>query len=408
MSRTKELKEKLGGLIDEQMKITTAAGTEKRSFTQEEDEKFNKIEADIKLAQKTLEAEVLMEARSKEFAAPVNQEKDPKGKTIEEKREEYSDAFKLWVVRGQNALDKEQMITLGLESRATQMSKTAAEGGTTVPEGFIPKLEQALLAFGGMVSVARIIKTSTGNDLPYPTVNDTAQSISLIAELGAVSTTATAPTFSSVTFNAFKYGTDFLPISRELVEDSSFNILAEVESMFLTRIARGMNTVLTTANGTSKPNGIVTAATSSGITPLVTSFTRTNIVNLLHTVDPSYRPNAKFMFNDTTLLALKKLVDGDSRPLYYWDPTGNIPAMIEGYGYVINQAMASPGASAKSVLFGDFSKYIIRMVNDIRMVRTEELYRTTDAIGIGAFIRFDGDLLDAGTHPVKYWTHAAS
>ena len=408
MSRTKELKENLGRLIDEQMTITKAAGAEKRSFTPEEDVKFDKIEADIKLAQKTLDAEMALEARSKQFAEPVNPKEDPKGKTVEEKRDDYSKAFKTWITRGTNGLDQEQKYTLGLERRATQMSKTTAEGGATVFEEFVPTLEKALLAYGGIVSVAKMIKTSKGDDLHIPTVNDTAQGMSLISELGTVGIAATAPTFATLTLNAYKYGTDFLPISRELVEDSEFNILAEVDEMFATRITRAMNTVLTTADGSSKPNGVVTAATSSGVTPLLSSFTRSNIVSLLHTVDPAYRPNAKFMFNDTTLQALKKLVDGDSRPIYYWDPTGNIGPRIEGYDYVINTAMASPGASAKSMMFGDFSKYIIRMVNDIRMVRTEELYRTTDAIGIGAFVRFDGDILDAGTHPIKYWTHAAS
>ena len=58
------------------------------------------------------------------------------------------------------------------------------------------------------------------------------------------------------------------------------------------------------------------------------------------------------------------------------------------------------------ILFGDFSKYLIRDVNDIRLVRMDERYADYDQVGFTAFMRSDGDLLDAGTRPVKYGTQA--
>jgi HK97 family phage major capsid protein len=66
--------------------------------------------------------------------------------------------------------------------------------------------------------------------------------------------------------------------------------------------------------------------------------------------------------------------------------------------------MTTPATSVKSILFGDFSKYLIRDVADIRLVRMDERYADYDQVGFTAFMRSDGDLLDAGTHPVKYLT----
>jgi HK97 family phage major capsid protein len=68
-----------------------------------------------------------------------------------------------------------------------------------------------------------------------------------------------------------------------------------------------------------------------------------------------------------------------------------------------NNDMASTLVAAnKTVLFGDFSKYIVRRVRSIRLRRLVERYADTDQEGFVAFVRADGGLLDAGTHPVKY------
>jgi hypothetical protein len=56
----------------------------------------------------------------------------------------------------------------------------------------------------------------------------------------------------------------------------------------------------------------------------------------------------------------------------------------------------------KSLLFGQLSRYKIRSVGEMRMYRLEERYRDTDQDGFVAFIREDGNLLTAGTAPVKY------
>jgi len=127
-------------------------------------------------------------------------------------------------------------------------------------------------------------------------------------------------------------------------------------------------------------------------------------------VDPLYRSNARFMFNDSTLEAIKKLTfgDADGRPL--WQPSVAVgaPDTIEGKPYVINQSMANIGASAASVLFGDFSYYFIREVADWRLVRLNERYAEKDQVGFTLFARYDAKVIDAGTHPIYKLVHAAS
>jgi HK97 family phage major capsid protein len=54
------------------------------------------------------------------------------------------------------------------------------------------------------------------------------------------------------------------------------------------------------------------------------------------------------------------------------------------------------------ILYGDFSKYVVRDVREVRLLRLNELYAQTDQVGFVSFMRTDGNLLDAGTKPVKW------
>jgi HK97 family phage major capsid protein len=109
------------------------------------------------------------------------------------------------------------------------------------------------------------------------------------------------------------------------------------------------------------------------------------------------------MFNDNTLLLLRLLKDGDQRPL--WQPGVNVgaPSTINTYSYTINQDMDGfdGSASLKPVIFGDLSAFKVRRVRGMRLVVTDELYAESDQVGMFAWIRFDGNLLNAGDDPIK-------
>jgi HK97 family phage major capsid protein len=126
-------------------------------------------------------------------------------------------------------------------------------------------------------------------------------------------------------------------------------------------------------------------------------------------VDPAYRENGMFMFNDTTLKILKKIkvaqFSGDTGGWPLWRPGLQVgePDTIDGDGYIVNQQVAS-GSGQKAIVYGDLSKYIIRDVRDVTLVRLNERYAELGVVAFLAFSRHDGELLNAGTNPVKYLT----
>lgn len=299
------------------------------------------------------------------------------------------------------------------ELRAQTTSNSA--GGYTVPTELLNILVKSMVAWGPMYddNVATTITTTGGGALTMPTVNDT--SVTAGASGGeAVTLTDDGGkdvTFGAKTLNAYAFDTEWLRVSKELADDSIFAMEALLGDLLGERLGRIANLQLTTGTGSSAPNGIVTASTLGKTAAGTTAITSDEIIDLLHSVDPAYRtgPKAAFMFNDSTLAAIRKLKDGEGN--YLWQ-MGNVqqgvPGSLLGYRYWVNQAMASIPASAsasKVVLFGDFGKYFVRKVGAplIGAIQDKDFW---PGFGVAGYIRFDGELSD--TAAVKHLITAAS
>lgn len=297
---------------------------------------------------------------------------------------------------------------------------TPSEGGTAgvlVPTTVMPYALAALKAFGGMREAATVIATSSGNPLSWGTYDDTASEGEIVGENVGATDDDDIP-FGSVTIGAYKFSSKVVPISIELLQDSAVPVDQLVQDALLMRIARGQNHYFTTGSGSSQPHGIDHRATvgKTGASGQTTSVIYADLVDLEHSVDPAYRlrPSTRWMFADSTLKILKKLVDGSGRPL--WLPgTGSgldskkDPDTLLGYAYTINQNVAAMATSAKSIFFGDFSKYLIRDVMAIQLFRfTDSVYVKKGQIGFMAWARADGDMIDATYTAIKYYANSAS
>lgn len=276
--------------------------------------------------------------------------------------------------------------------------------GATIPKGFIPRLEDAMLAFGGMLQVAQVMTTDSGNELPHPTANDTANEGEIVGESATIGNSVD-PTFGSVSLKAFKFSSKLVKVSTEIMEDTAFDLNRYLSRKLGERIGRAMNRKFTVGAGTTEPWGIVTRAALGVTCASATAITADEVIRLEHAVDPSYRSGdgVGYMMHDQVLLAVRLLKDSTGQ--YIWRPglAEGRPDRLNGYRVQINQHMASAlAAAAKTMLFGDLSKYLVRRVRTVRLRRLVERYADTDEEGFIGFVRADGDLIDAGTSPVKY------
>lgn len=281
-------------------------------------------------------------------------------------------------------------------------TQTVGTGGYTIPKGFVANLEMALLQFGGVRQVANVFRTESGNDLSWPTANDTGNSGELLTE--NTETAYLDATFGVVTFYAYKFGSKLVKVPSELLQDSAFDIAAVLGQMMGERIGRIEASYFTTGTGSSQPHGIVTASTAGKTTASASAITAEEILDLVHSVDPAYRmQGCGFMFHDNILLALRKLKDGEGRYLWQAGMVAGEPDTLWGYPIYINQSMASSITNnAKTMLFGQLNKFAVRDVQSIRIRRLVERFAEYDQEGFVAFTRTDSRLLDAGTHPIKH------
>lgn len=362
---------------------------------------FDKVEADIKREERMAAAEIRAE-ESRARNRPNLGDLEARGDDDPDKPIEYRQAFHKWVMVGgdMSMLEPEERAALrsGVaprEARA-QTASVASGGGYTVPTELSNQIIRSMRAWGPMYdeNICTEMNTTSGNPIDMPTIDDTDKEVELHEEAGAVTDDGSADAvFGKKTLSAYTYDTKWVRFSYELGQDSIFNFETLLGDLLGERLGRRANRELTIGTGGDAPQGIATAS-SLGVTAAATAaITFDNIIDLEHSVDPAYRqsPKARYMFNDTTLGAVRKLKDNEGR--YIWsagDVQKGVPSTLNGRPYSINQAMDSLAAAKRVMVFGDFGKYYVRKVGKIVLFVARE--RFAPDIGLLGVARFDGAL----------------
>jgi HK97 family phage major capsid protein len=288
--------------------------------------------------------------------------------------------------------------------------------GFFVPTGFENQIENATRYYAPLLDsdVFTTMTTASGNPLPFPTSNDTNQSATIMGE--GASIPQMDPSAGQIIFAAYKLTSGVVKASVELLQDSAFDLEAWLSERFSIRYGRGLEGFLTNGSGSSQPTGILTAVAASSASPIIASGSSestggsqtgansigySDLVNLEHSIDPSYRQRAKYMFHDQTLSAIKRIIDKFGRPLWAPGIAVDEPDTLNGYEYVINQSMPQIAPSATTVAFGDLKKFIVRKVSGVSVQRLNELHANNGQVGFQSWMRVDSNLLDAGTHPIN-------
>lgn len=442
----KELREQRGPIVKEMQDLITKAHEEKRSLSSEEQTRWDKLDSDQK--EKLKLAEQIEHLHDVEGVHDLRHELDKKNEYDRKRKqgdgavtiEDTRNAWRAWCMAGNQTADipeqfirsaKKTGMNLSKRSMKLQLQKqapsdinqlreqahealqtrattyqtiTTTGGGHVIQNEAMAELEIALLAHGGMREAARVIRTQTGATLPWPTMDDSTNKSAILA----ISTEAdiNSLVFGQAELSAYKYTTKRIMVPIELMQDEAVNLPAVIGNALGVRAAKGTNYHFTVGvSSDTQPSGVVTDSIEGSTGSDVNAVTYSELVTLQHAVDPAYRadPSCRWMFNDNTLGVLKKLVDGDSRPLWQAGLAIGSPDMILGKPYTINQDMASIAAStagtggAKAILFGAFNRYIIRDVRDIIFLRLDERYAEMGMTAFLAFHRHDGLTIQAST-----------
>lgn len=428
--RLNELRQQYNTAVKVMRDMHEAAEGEKRGFTSDEKAKFDNARAGLDELKARIEREEQIASEELRSAKPLDPsvegtEDDPDVQASAARGgvDKYDVAFRQYLMAGTGSLNDEQRSLLG-ERR--DMSLTNASGGFTVPQGFYARLVEAQRAWGAFndEGLVDVLETDGGNPIPVPLEDDTANSAAIVNE-GTAMSTSTDAVFAQVTLGAFMYRS-LIRVSLELLQDSAFDVNAYAARKLGVRLGRAFNTHATTGSNSGQPQGVFHASVgaSTGHTAATgntLNFPYVSMVALEHSLDPGYRQNAKWMFSDALLQALKTQVDGQNRPLWQPNYAGltdgtstftKFPGTILGYPYVINQDVPVPAANARCIAFGDFKHYIVRRVRGMTIVRASERFIENGQVGFFLFARMDGKYANpttvAARSPIRLGQNSAT
>lgn len=315
--------------------------------------------------------------------------------------------FENYLRFGFAGLSKEDRDIMGLRraEKRTQTVGTTTQGGFTVPEGFSGRIIEHMAFISGLLNFVEILNTETGNDIPHPINDDTSNTGELIGESGDYSSSSADLVFSNYTLGAYKFSSKMIKVSEELLQDNGVNLVDYMAKKLAERVARITNTYFTTGTGSSEPQGYL-AASAAGrgkVTASTSTWTLAELQALADSVDPAYQANAAFAAHQNLISELKQLAIATTAYGSVWSPSfrDGEPDRILGKRYFMNQAMSSTSATGDKVwAYGDFSKYIVRMVNGFALRRLDERYAENGHVAFFGVMRADGFLSD--TSAIKY------
>lgn len=266
-------------------------------------------------------------------------------------------------------------------------------GANLVPITFVRSLREHLIENSAIRQTnATVLTTTSGEEMRVPKTTGHPDG-QLTPEGSAI--TANDPTFDQATLNAYKY-TNLTSVSREFIDDEIVNVLEYLARHNGIALANLSGAAFVNGDGSGKPQGVVSAATSGKTAAAVDAITGDELIDLQHSVVSGYRRNAYWLLNDSTLAHVRKLKDGTDSNQYLWQPglQAGQPDQILGRPVVTDPSVPELAASAKAVVFGDFSGYYIRDVGSVRFERSDDYAFNTDMVTFRAIIRTDGELVD--------------
>jgi HK97 family phage major capsid protein len=428
-----ELHEQVQRTWHEIEQITLGASRENRNFSPDEQTKVDALHSALdgqdKRLRDVLDAEKRTQETNAAFAALESRPSLPEarnGSTFEQEVRSFMDGTMPRDKRGRLAYEVPSTNSRIMHKLGTGRPLSPTEvrvltdgyvgnvpntSGGIVPIDFYDQLLSYLIEVSGVMQTGpTVLNTVGGEPIQIPIVNQhtglsSATQVTVSAAQGGVLPSAD-PVFAQKTLTANKFG-EMIQVSRELIDDSGVNLLGYLAMSAGRALGNYLGNQL--VNGGSGISGNILAAPVAITGPASASGapnsaygvveggpTYANLVDMEYSVIAPYRQSRScyWLAADKTLGVLRKLTDTVGRPI--WEPSTVLgaPDLLLGKPLVADPFMPAIGVGLKSIVFGDFSQYFIRMVGGVRFERSDDFAFSTDLVSFRAIIRADGNLMN--------------
>ena len=368
----KALFEKRNALItklDEMVKSLENDKGEVRAFTDAEMTDYNNAKAEVEALTASINA--IRETRAEEIDVPAEgaPENDAEKRAADEYRmfEEYLRGKPVEVRAGANW--------------------TKTDNGAVIPSTIVNKIIDKVNEISPVYELST--KYVVGGTLNIPYYDGSEQDVSCAYAEEFAELEASAGKFKSIQLSGYLVGSLAL-VSRQLINNSNFPIVEYVVGKIAQKISLFIDKEIINGSsghgeGLSKAENVVTAASSSVITP-------DELIDLQDTVPDAYQANSVWIMSKAARSAIRKLKDGDGNYLLNKDITTKWGYTLFGKPVYITDAITGITAGKAAVYYGDFSGLAVKIGENVSLQLLMEKYATQHAIGAVAWFEFDSKI----------------
>lgn len=369
----KELMEKKNDYITRADEVLNKAKEEKRELTEAEAEELAEIRDNVRRIMKTLELKGefdKMEGHEIEVEAlPKDEERKCKD---EQRALDEEKAFELYI-RGQ------------VNERATNLTPAVGSGQVLIPTTIANRIIKEVYDLCPILDKSTKYNVKGKLEIPYYNEDTTSITVAFAEEFQDLE--SNVGKFTNIELNGYLAGALSL-ISRSLINNSQFDVVAFVVDRMAYDIARFIEYTLLNGNGdveglSTVKNKVTTA-----------SITADDLISAQGKVKDVFQNNAVWIMNEATRTAIRKLKSETGSYLLneVYDIASPFKSTLLGKPVYVSDNMPEAEAGKIAVYYGDMSGLATKFSEDINIEVLREKYATQHAYGIVGWLEFDSKI----------------
>lgn len=391
MTKAMEYRQERAKLIKENRETLDLIEKEEREFSAEEQQAYDRRDADIDKFKDKIEKEERQAALDKDIegniivepvkAVPNDNSTEPRAS------KEYQEAYRRFLITGNPK---------GLMDRALQMDSDTAGGYMVAPQQFIADLIKALDNLVFVRPLAKVISIPKAESVGAPALdNDPADP----AWTGEITTREEDSTMSVGKRELFPHPlAKLLKVSKKLVRASAIDVESLVRDRLAYKLAVVEENAFLNGSGSNQPLGVFTAS-AHGISTgqdVSTGNTTTEIkgdglIEAKYSLKAGYRGRSRWIFHRDGVKNIRKLKDGEGKYIWQQGIATGRPDTILNMPVIESEYAPNTFTTGLYVgILGDFSFYWIADALDTSIQTLVELYAATNQNGYICLKETDG------------------
>ena len=375
----KELNERKNDLITRAEETLNKAKEEKRELTEAEAEELAEIRDNVRRIMKTLELKGEFDKMEGKALEKEGLPKDEAKTEIEIEKEE-------------RALNEEKAFAdyirgVVTNERATNMTLT--DNGAVIPTTIANRIIRKVYDISPILQ--RSTKYNVKGTLELPYYDESTQAITVAFATEFQELESNIGKLDSITLTGYLAGALSL-ISRSLINNSQFDIVAFVVDVMAYDISRFIEDTL--LNGKGSVTGL-SNLTNVKTTASATAITADELILAQGKVKDVYQNNAIWIMSPATRDAIRSLKDEMGRYLLQDDISLPFGKSLLGKPIYVSDNMPEMTTGKNAIYYGDMSGLATKFAEELSIQVLREKYATMHAVGVVGWIEFDSKVENA-------------